>query len=887
MSTESISRVLEALSSLYSGTDRQTTKEANRWLESFQKKPEAWAVADYLLKAKDSNKGVCLFAAQTLKQKIVYDLRDLDDNARLQLRDSLVELIYDSPRDSKAVVTQLCLALADLAIQILPWKTVVADIVDKFGKTPENAIYLLEILKVLPEEVDSNLRIPLADEEYKMRSKELIEQNAEEVYNLLTLFMQTPGDNIEFRERTFKCLSSWIKVGAITGRMLSNGPMLQLAFDGLTSDDLFDVAVDVVSEIIYETRDVAENQSTIEKIYPYFTAILPKLREAIKENDEDAVRGYSRIFAEAGEAYVILIATHPEAFKTLLEGILECTAYHDLEIVPVTFKFWFELTNILETEKYMGAIPQLAHYYDNLVDIMIGHLHYPPDVDEMTAEERDDFRDFRHKMGDTLKDCCRILSPQRCLTKPMNLLANLLNHPESTWQQLEAPIFSLRAMGSTVPADENTVMPHIMEFLSKLPDHPKIRYAATLVISTYSFWTESHPQFITYQLNFISSGFQNNEVAAASALALKNLCKDCSAHLVDYISQLHIFYLNVVKSLPYRDVIEVTEAVSHVINVLPLTEVQKALELFCLPVVQDLHNLVIKGKEGTTKDERTHIGDLLEQIGVFFYFIHPKNSDNQGHPCITIISEIWPVLELTLTNFSDVMTICDPLCKCFNNFIKSYDPYFIPLLPRLMDLLVKSFELTGLSVYLWVSLKVIRKYAKDEGEGAAACSQLVQRLSQAVFIKMQGQQVSDMPDVIEEYFLLVGSYLERAPTLCIQDPSLSIVFQAGLSALSITEPHALQSVLDFYHKLLRTVNYVPRLRSLFEEQGRNLTAVLFNGLIDFYTYDSIFDVVPLFQSMAEHLHEHTLRWMLSVLNDIPEEYMSVGLKNEFMTNWTK
>lgn len=385
------------------------------------------------------------------------------------------------------------------------------------------------------------LILVIQDDEYKSRGEELIDNNAKEVLNLLTMYIQSSGNDTELQERIFKCLSSWIRTGEMDIKLLSTSPLLELSFKGLESPELFDVAVDVVSEIIYETRDVNECRSIIEQIYPCFGTLLQKLAEAIEEEDEDSVRGYGRIFVEAGEAYINLIGRHPEAFGILMDGIIKVAAYNDLEIVPITFKFWYELTNLLETETFKGSIPQFLPYFDALVDIMIEHLRYPTDLDSLTAEERDDFRDFRHKMGDTLKDCCRILTPQRCLVKPMNLLTALLNNSEATWQQIEAPIFSLRVMGSEVPKDENEVMPHIMEFLSQLPDHPKIRYAATLVISRYSFWTESHPQFIQYQLNFISNGMQNAEVAAASALALKHLCKDCSQVIQIYVGSKKYF----------------------------------------------------------------------------------------------------------------------------------------------------------------------------------------------------------------------------------------------------------------------------------------------------------------------------------------------------------
>lgn len=311
--------------------------------------------------------------------------------------------------------------------------------------------------------------------------------------------------------------------------MFASSPMLDMTFEALAHDTLFEAAVDLASELIYETREVDDSKAIIEKIYPRFESLLPKLKIVKEEEDSDAVRGYCRLFVAAGEAYVSLIAKHPDTFRPIMDGIMECTAYQDLDIVPITFKFWYELTNTLTTESYAPAIPALSHYYEALVDVIIQHLHYPEDTTDWTAEQRDEFREFRHEMGDTLKDCCRVLSSERCLSKALVQLQTLLNQPgPATWQQIEAPIFSLRSMGSEVSENEDRVLPQILELLSKLPEHPKIRYAATLVISRYSFWTRFHPQFITYQLNFISAGFQNAEVAAASALALKHLCKDCN-----------------------------------------------------------------------------------------------------------------------------------------------------------------------------------------------------------------------------------------------------------------------------------------------------------------------------------------------------------------------
>jgi transportin-3 len=74
--------------------------------------------------------------------------------------------------------------------------------------------------------------------------------------------------------------------------------------------------------------------------------------------------------------------------------------------------------------------------------------------------------------------------------------------------------------------------------------------------------------------------------------------------LIDYISQLHSFYINVGKTLPISDTLEVTEAVAHVIAVIPVNELLKALQLFCMPLAQQLHDLASKGKDASEKDRR-------------------------------------------------------------------------------------------------------------------------------------------------------------------------------------------------------------------------------------------------------------------------------------------
>ncbi|RUP43526.1 armadillo-type protein [Jimgerdemannia flammicorona] len=582
-------RVLEALNALYNTTDPAAKDQANHWLEEFQKTPEAWTTSDLLLRSVQLQAEPRLFAAQTFRQKvplnlpsvvpcpiaiiartlsfyccfsvcseawnltltsllpvlqITYDLAELDSSARASLRDSLLDLLHQFRAGPRMITTQLCLSLAGLALQMREWKGVVQQFIKLYGGSVETAPCLLEFLTVLPEEVNHNHRIPISDEEYKERATELLSENSEEVLKLLLVYMQGAGTNSDMHARVFQCLLSWLKSGDIDVGPLATNPLLGMSFDALQSDALFDVAVDVVCEIIHETKDITDYMPAIGQIYPRLHPLREALRRYRDEDDGDRVRGYCRIFVEAGESYLPLVVQHPDAFRGIVEGIAECTAFHDLEIVPMTFNFWYQLAIALVEPRHQEVKIRFEDVYDQLVDVILGHLRYPDDLSIWAAEERDEFRNFRHIMGDTLKDCCVVLGPRRCLAKPYEILTRVLGTAAAkpalatavtatesatpAWQDVEAAIFSLRAMGAEVPDKESEIMPQIMDMLGKLPDHPKIRYAATLVISRYSGWTRLHPQFIPYQLNFISTGFENEEVAAASALALKHLCKDCS-----------------------------------------------------------------------------------------------------------------------------------------------------------------------------------------------------------------------------------------------------------------------------------------------------------------------------------------------------------------------
>lgn len=89
-----------------------------------------------------------------MRTKIHQSFHELPLEVHNSLRDSLLEHISQiNEATSTVIVTQLCVALADLALQMPTWKNSPLDLISRFSQT--NIWPLLEVLTVLPEELES------------------------------------------------------------------------------------------------------------------------------------------------------------------------------------------------------------------------------------------------------------------------------------------------------------------------------------------------------------------------------------------------------------------------------------------------------------------------------------------------------------------------------------------------------------------------------------------------------------------------------------------------------------------------------------------------------------------------------------------------------------
>ncbi|EYE98721.1 nuclear import receptor MTR10 [Aspergillus ruber CBS 135680] len=902
--------VLAAVATMQGNVSRSEKTHAHEFLEKFQKSIEAWTITHELLQSPDVPVEAKLFGATTLKGKIVFDLDQLPSESVVALRDSVLNLLVAYAAGPRPIQTQLCVCLASLAIQMLEWKDVLVTVGSALGSSAGDCV--LEFLKILPEEVTEGRKINLSEEDLIARTKELLEDNADQVMHLLIQYSQS-SPTASTNPRLLDCITSWMR--EIPAAKIVDSPLMDVIMKALDDDASFEAAVDSVCTLYRDTREVDDSLSVIQALYPRIMALRPKIVETSESEDTDAFKGVTRLFAEAGEAWVVLISRLPNEFRGLVEAVLECSARDwERDAISLTFIFWYELKQYVTLERYNDARLAFSDIFSRLVDIMVKHLEYPRPEDgesdlfggDREAEEK--FRHFRHAMGDVLKDCCAVIGVTECLSKSYQLIQQWVskyasqasNEHVPNWQELEAPLFSLRAMGREVDPEEDTVLAQVIPLIVQIPNQEKVRFQAIMALARYTEWTAQHPETLEAQLNYVISGFQHSsqEVIQASALAFKFLGTDCQKLLGGHIAQLHSFYESVLDKLKPSSQEEVTEGVAAVVAVQPLDKIYESMKMFCDPIMARIMNLANNAKD---EEGQRAVADHLQLITIFVQVVQPYVGPNVENPAVKYCGEILSIMTTIVMNFTTSTPILERVCRCWRYMIISYRTAMIPLLPTLAQSMANGFEASREGCFLWATDAVVREFSEGaelvDHSTSSAVFQFYEQQAIAFLRILNDLPPEQLPDVIEDFFRLSSDAVRYYPKECISSSLAVPIFSAALSALTLQQVEPLIATLHYYRDLFSFAFDKPivsqftspegkvyvnppevqeAVKQLIASQGQVLAQRVLTGMMFIFPGDCFADASGVLMTMFELMPQETGAWLQSTLQMLPAGTMKPG-----------
>lgn len=198
---------------------------------------------------------VQFFGAATLHLNISRHWSRLPADQQESLRTQLLSHILRFSSGPKMVLTRLCVALAAMALNLIPqvWSQPVADMVRAFqprepdcegasaaAQDPQShCLALLELLTVLPEELQS--RRLAQPRRGQLRAALAGEWGV--VCSMLRQLLQSQDSSDQVKEKVLGCLSSWVGIDVALGE---SQELVRDCFGALSNPELFPAAVETI-----------------------------------------------------------------------------------------------------------------------------------------------------------------------------------------------------------------------------------------------------------------------------------------------------------------------------------------------------------------------------------------------------------------------------------------------------------------------------------------------------------------------------------------------------------------------------------------------------------------------------------------------------------------
>uniref|UniRef100_A0A6Q2Y1G4 Uncharacterized protein n=1 Tax=Esox lucius TaxID=8010 RepID=A0A6Q2Y1G4_ESOLU len=425
MEKPTVALVYQAVQALYHDPDPAGKERASVWLGELQRSMYAWEMADQLLQLKQDVES-CYFAAQTMKMKIQTSFYELPPETHIALRDSLLSHIQSLKDLSPIIVTQLALAIADLALQMASWKGCVHTLIEKYSNDVSSMTFLIEILTVLPEEVHSrSLRIGAN------RRTEIIEDLAyysSTVVTLLGSCVEKTGSDEKMLIKVFRCLGSWFNLGVLDSNFMANNQLLMVLFQVLqrdeTSTNLHEAASDCVCSALYAIENVDAHMPLALQLFQGVLTLETAYHMAVAREDLDKVLNYCRIFTELCETFLETTVRSPgQGMGDLrtLELLLICAGHPQYEVVEISFNFWYRLGEHLYKTNDPALHGIFRPYIQRLLHGLARHCQLDPDH-EGIPEDTDDFGEFRMRVSDLVKDVIFLVGSMECFSQVATIM---------------------------------------------------------------------------------------------------------------------------------------------------------------------------------------------------------------------------------------------------------------------------------------------------------------------------------------------------------------------------------------------------------------------------------------------------------------------------------
>uniref|UniRef100_A0A8B9WWI4 Importin-13 n=1 Tax=Bos mutus grunniens TaxID=30521 RepID=A0A8B9WWI4_BOSMU len=879
-----VENVEKALHQLYYDPNIENKNLAQKWLMQAQASPQAWHFSWQLLQP-DKVPEIQYFGASALHIKISRYWSDIPTDQYESLKAQLFTQITRFASGSKIVLTRLCVALASLALSMMPdaWPCAVADMVRLFQAEDSpvdsqgRCLALLELLTVLPEEFQTS-RLP----QYRkslVRTSLAVECGA--VFPLLEQLLQQPSSPSCVRQKVLKCFSSWVQLEV---PLQDCEALIQAAFAALQDSELFDSSVEAIVNAISQP-DAQRYVNTLLKLIPLVLGLQDQLRQAVQNGDMETSHGICRIAVALGENHSRALldqVEHWQSFLALVNMIMFCTGIPGHFPVnettsSLTLTFWYTLQDdILSFEAEKQAVYQQVYrpVYFQLVDVLLHKAQFPSDEEYgfWSSDEKEQFRIYRVDISDTLMYVYEMLGAEllsnlydklgRLLTSseepyswqvPPSLIPSALPDlspppPQpSQWhplpQHTEALLYGFQSIAETIDVNYSDVVPGLIGLIPRISiSNVQLADTVMFTIGALSEWLADHPVMINSVLPLVLHALGNPELSISSVSTLKKICRECKYDLPPYAANIVAVSQDVLMKQIHKtsQCMWLMQALGFLLSALQVEEILKNLHSLISPYIQQLEKLAEEIPNPSNKLAIVHILGLLSNLFTTLDVSHHED-DHEGpelrklpvpqgpNPVVVVLQQVFQLIQKVLSKWLNDAQVVEAVCAIFEKSVKTLLDDFAPMVPQLCEMLGRMYSTIPQASALDLTRQLVHIFAHEPAHFPPIEALFLLVTSVTLTLFQQGPR--DHPDIVDSFMQLLAQALKRKPDLFLCERlDVKAVFQCAVLALKFPEAPTVKASCGFFTELLPRCGEVEPVGKVVQEDGRMLLIAVLEAI---------------------------------------------------------
>ncbi|XP_067846280.1 importin-13-like isoform X2 [Heptranchias perlo] len=835
----SVANVEKALHQLYYDPNIDNKNLAQKWLMQAQVSPQAWQFSWALL-SPNKVPEIQYFGASALHIKISRYWNDIPSDQYETLKSQLFNQIACFASGSKIVLTRLCVALASLALNMMPerWPNAVGDMVKMFQTESSDVdgkarcMALLELLTVLPEEFQTS-RLP---QYRKGEVRNALAQESGAVFPLLQQLLQTDSP-VFISQKALKCFSSWVQLDV---PLLDCECLMQASFTSLQNAELFDTAVEALVNAISQP-DAQRYVNTLLKLIPQVLQLHEQLRQAVQNGDMETSHGICRIAVALGENHsraLLEQVEHWQTFLALVNMIMFCTGipghYPVNETTSsLTLTFWYTLQDDImsfEAEKQVVYLQVYRPVYFQLVDVLLHKAQFPSDEEysSWSSDEKEQFRIYRVDISDTLMYVYEMLGAE-LLSNLYDKLGRLLTNTEqpTSWQHIEACLYGFQSIAETNDVNYSDVIPGLIGLIPRI-NISNVQLADTVMftIGALAEWLADHPVMINSVLPLVLHALGNPELSISSVSTLKKICRECKYDLPPYATNIVAVSQEVLMKQIHKtsQCMWLMQALGFLLSALQVEEILRNLHSLISPYIQQLEKLA---------DE----------------------------PVVVVLQQVFQLIQKVLSKWLNDAQVVEAVCAIFEKSVKTLLDDFAPMIPQLSEMLGQMYSTIPQASALELTRQLVHIFANDPTHFIPVKALFLLVTSVTLSIFQQGPR--DHPDIVDSFMQLLAQALKRKPDLFLaENCDVKALFQCGVMSLKFPEAPTVKATCAFFTELLPRCREIQPIGLVVHENGKLLLQA---------TLEAIGGQAP--RSLMDHFAE-----ILFALNKHCITYLSIWLK---------